>query len=269
MTRQHESWARLERELEAWRHAGRRASLWWRDDDATAPGGALDRLLGLAERLGLPLSLAVVPADAAPALAARLAGSDATIDVLQHGWAHANHAAPGAKKSELGPERPLELRLDELTRGRQRLRELFGPRALPVLVPPWNRLADDLPARLAGIGLHGLSTFGPRPRDARLPARVNCHLDILRWRPRRGFVGEAAALGSLCDHLAARRTGAADPGEPTGIMSHHLVHDAPAWRFLEQLLTFLAGRPEALFLSARQAFGARPGPAREAAGAAS
>ena len=35
----------LSRELARWRAAGRRARLWWRDDDARAPGPELERLL--------------------------------------------------------------------------------------------------------------------------------------------------------------------------------------------------------------------------------
>ena len=52
-------WA-FRRELHLWRVAGRRLGLWWRDDDARAADPALERLLGLASRHGLPLTLAVI-----------------------------------------------------------------------------------------------------------------------------------------------------------------------------------------------------------------
>ena len=65
------------------------------------------------------------------------------VSVLHHGWCHANHAAdfPGSgKKSEYPAERhPVDV-ADELDEGRQRLRSLFGARALRIFVPPWNRL---------------------------------------------------------------------------------------------------------------------------------
>ena len=43
-------WQALAGELDRWQRAGRRADFWWRDDDAVAPGLALERLLGLARR---------------------------------------------------------------------------------------------------------------------------------------------------------------------------------------------------------------------------
>ena len=62
------------------------------------------------------------------------------VGVLQHGWRHANHARGGKKEREYPAERhPVDV-ADELEEGRQRLRSLFGPRVLPVFVPPWNLL---------------------------------------------------------------------------------------------------------------------------------
>ena len=45
-------WSDLEAELEAWRCRGRRATFWWRDDDAVEATPALERLLGLADGSG-------------------------------------------------------------------------------------------------------------------------------------------------------------------------------------------------------------------------
>src|SRR5205807_523163 len=117
-----------------------RASFWWRDDDAAAPTAALDRLLGLGSQ---PLALAVIPANLDPALPGRLDGhrmDGRRIDVLQHGFAHRNHEPPDRKKAELGAARPPGAVLDELRAGWSRLAAAFGDRALPVLVPPWNRI---------------------------------------------------------------------------------------------------------------------------------
>ena len=159
---------------------GRTLDFWWRDDDAENATPALDRLLALADRYALPLALAVVPKGATPALAERL-GSEPRVAVLQHGWQHRNHAAAGEKKIELGGERPLTETLDELRRGRERLKSLFPRQFLPVLVPPWNRIAGPVRAALGDVGLPGLSTFGPAPAGDL--HQVNVHLDIFEWRP--------------------------------------------------------------------------------------
>src|SRR3546814_3370640 len=75
--------------------------------------------------------------------------------VLQHGFAHRSHPGAGEKKAALGAQRPGEVVLDELRRGGALLRALFeGGRVaiLPVLVPPWNRIAPPVVAGLRAIG---------------------------------------------------------------------------------------------------------------------
>jgi hypothetical protein len=233
-------WSGLDRELDVWADAGQAATLWWRDDDAVAPTGQLDRLLAQAEGTGgrsVPICLAVIPALARPELAAAIAGRG-MVDILQHGYAHLNHAPSDEKKVELGGHRPVAEVLTELAAGRERMAELFGPAAMAVLVPPWNRIAPAIAAALPTIGLGAISTFGPRPRAGPGPEilEVNTHIDIMDWHDSRRFLGEAAALDQATRHLAARRQGGCDPSEPTGLLTHHLVHDEPAWRFVHDFL---------------------------------
>ena len=75
------SWQALADEAARWRDAGRPAELWWRDDDAVDAGPSLDRLLAIVRDTQTPLALAVVPAHATSALAARLA-DEPGVDVL-------------------------------------------------------------------------------------------------------------------------------------------------------------------------------------------
>lgn len=255
-------WGDLDRELEAWGRADETATLWWRDDDAVAPTPELDRLLeqaALAADRPLPLSLAVIPARATSALAQRLAQCP-HVAVLQHGYAHANHAPEAAKKMELGPHRPIASVLAELQTGRKRLADLFDNRVLPALVPPWNRIDAAVTRRLPEIGIAGLSTYGPRPAREAAPGvgQVNTHVDILAWRGARGFIGETAALDLLIRHLGQRRRREVDPSEPTGLLTHHLVHDEAAWRFLTTLLPRTAGDPRARWLAGGDVFGHGP-----------
>lgn len=232
-----DGWRALGAELELWAGTGRVATFWWRDDDAVRPTPALERLLALAAGTGTPLCLAVVPAPAGRPLADRVRDI-AGLTVAQHGFAHQNHAPPPAKKSELGADRPLDIRLDELRRGRDRLEHLFGPTFQAVLVPPWNRIGADLVPRLRDAGYHGLSTHGPGPavRPAGAPRQVNSHADPVDWHSGRGFIGAQTALDRLCGHLRLRREGRIDQGEPTGLLTHHLVMDRATWDFVERLL---------------------------------
>src|SRR6202165_821517 len=134
-------WPDLMAEFDRWEEAGKIATLWWRDDDAVRPTARLGRLLSIAS--GVPVSLAVIPADAQQELAQWLAqyrrsAPEASVAVLQHGWRHLNHSG-GEKKSEFPAGRPRPEVASELASGRARLSDLFGTRAQPVLVPPWHR----------------------------------------------------------------------------------------------------------------------------------
>ncbi len=252
-------WRALDEELARWAGLGRVATLWWRDDDATDATQALDRLLALRARYDVGLALAVIPEQATDALAARLGEDGATV-VLQHGYAHQNHAASGEKKMELGPHRPAMLVLGELGTGWMALERLFSGRALPVMVPPWNRIAPALVPTLPEIGLRGLSTHGPRKRVEPVPGlrQVNTHLDPVDWRGGRGFVGEAAALEGLTRSLAIRRQSGLESvigGEPTGLLTHHLVQDEVVWAFIDRLFARLRAHSGVRILTPREVFG--------------
>jgi hypothetical protein len=254
------AWARLDAELAAWRAAGRTATLWWRDDDAGDALVPLLRLLALSELAEVPLVLAAVPAAVTKDLAEAVASRRFTT-VVQHGYAHANHAPAGAKKAELGPERPAAVVVAELAAGWQALERHFGARFFPALVPPWNRMAPYLPPYLAEMRYRGVSQFGPRARarPAGALVQVNTHTDIVHWkdvRPR--FAGAVKSLDGLTEHLAARRSGGADPDEPTGILTHHLAHDVGCWRFLDRLVLHLRDHPAVAFLPAEAVFAAPP-----------
>ncbi|MFQ5971916.1 MAG: polysaccharide deacetylase family protein [Alphaproteobacteria bacterium] len=243
-------------ELDLWGEAGVEATFWWRDDDATAPSPALDRLLALQRRYGTPLALAVVPRYPAPALAERLAAHDpagARVVVLQHGYAHQNHAGEGEKAIELGAHRPAAHVVAELAVGRENLSAFPG--ALPILVPPWNRIAPHLLPLLPELGFSGLSTFGARASAEPVPGlgQTNTHIDPVDWRGSRGFLG--AALDMAVTHLGSRRQGLVDAAEPTGLLTHHLDHDATTWEFIETLLAIATEHPAARWLGAGEAFG--------------
>ena len=205
----------LEPELACWRRKGLIPRFWLRDDDATRPTPALDRLLGLVHTYDAPLLLAVIPADATEALARRI-GGERLVTPAVHGYAHRRHTPDGVPAMELGGKRPVSEILDDLRAGRERLLGLFGGRLSGILVPPWNRLSREVAARLHEAGFTALSTN-------------SWHEDgSSEW-----------ATGELLRRLEqARERG----GAPLGILSHHLVHDEQAWSTLEGLLRNLKER---------------------------
>ena len=252
-------WTELATELAHWQEAGRTATLWWRDDDAVSDSPALRQLIAVAQ---VPVGLAVIPAETQPDLPRLLAGDPAAarFAVLQHGFRHRNHEPAGRKKAELGSARPAASVLVELAEGWAMLQRSFGARALPVLTPPWNRIDVAVIAGLPQQGLRGITTYLPR-RAAEPVAglrQVNTHVDIIDWHGGRCFLGTEAVLALLLRHLRARRLGEADIAEPTGLLTHHLVHDAASWAFLQRLQDWLSRHPVIRWLPPAAVFGLAP-----------
>lgn len=239
-------WQPVIEALDRWTMAGLKAPFWLRDDDAIEPSPALDRLTALAARFKVPIALAIIPAATGKALAAKLQ-SELRIAPIVHGWAHRNHAPDDEKKQEFGPHRPVSEMHVELTRGLHKLKALYGARLVPMFVPPWNRMAPQVAERLGSIGYTAFSTFGLASAvraNGSIP-EINTHIDLIDFRGTR----RCRDHGLLAGSVAATLSHSLDHGRyAVGILSHHLIHDAAAFDFLEGLLSIAGGH---LWLSPR------------------
>ncbi len=216
--------------------AGNRVQFWLRDDDAVEPTPALDNLLALTKAYSVPVMLAVIPEDTGTSLSERLA-DEPYARVAVHGWSHRNYAPPGEKKQELGRHRPAETVLGELQAGFAKLSWLHGSRFRPMLVPPWNRINDDLLPSLGSLGFASLSVFGLE-RSASPIHLVNTHVDLMDWRGTRGCRPAEVLFGELADWIVR------DDRPPViGVLTHHLVHDEAVWSFLDQLFEATSRHP--------------------------
>ncbi len=192
--------------------------VFFRDDDA---GWDDARLLALCDAFaahGLPLDLAVIPAELHPDLAAGLRRRP--VGLHQHGYAHANHQRAG-RKCEFGSDRPAAAQRADIAAGRERLQALLGDRLDPFFTPPWNRCTRDTAQALADLGFtllsreHRAEPFGLLPE---LPV----HLDVAR-------LGAA----ELDERFAALLGDGA-----VGLMFHHAAMEIP-----HELLALLASHP--------------------------
>ena len=260
-------WDPLFRELDAWAARSATAYLWLRDDDATKPTPALETLAQLTSNAGVPAVLAVIPALVEPELGGYVR-SKPLLDAAVHGYTHANHAPAGQKSEEFPIARGETVTREELSRGLDRLRQLLGPRALSLYVPPWNRISPTIAQLLPAAGYTGLSTFGKCRvlENASALIELNTHVDIIDWRGTRGGRDMAWLVGDLVSALrdiapatasidGSRTESSSSPiadatsigaheGEPLiGILTHHLVHDTAAWRFLEALFAATGAHP--------------------------
>ena len=240
-------WEDLTAELKLWSQMGRQASFWWRDDDAVQPSPPLERLLGLANDYRIPLALAVIPRKTGVDLASRLQNED-RVTVVQHGFAHINHAQGKGRASEFGPERSREIVCAELCKGWELLSALFADQALPWLTPPWNRIAEVFIPLLPGLGYQGLSGFAGEPCQHSL-AQLDVHCDVVKWRPAPHFRGEQRCLYQILSCLQRRRQGALE--WPIGLLTHHLDHDEACFAFVEQFFVLTQTHPAVRWMSLR------------------
>jgi len=168
------------------------------------------------------------------------------VEVAVHGWSHTNHAKADEKKQELGAHRPAEIVLGELAEGFRLLERRHPARFLPVLVPPWNRLHAGWATRLREVGFAALSVYGRAKEGGPIPL-LNTHVDIIDWHGTRGGRSAEELVAELVAELRDRFAG---NGEPIGVLSHHLVHDAAAWDFLSDLFAVTAHHPSVSWWSA-------------------
>ncbi|MCW0234697.1 MAG: polysaccharide deacetylase family protein [Ferrovibrio sp.] len=247
------AWRDLVGELDLWASAGRTACFWWRDDDAVATTPALDRLLALHRRSGVPLALAIIPARIEDSLIASL-HRQPNIAALQHGYAHHNHATPAEKKSEFPAGRPLAHRLADMRAGQVLMHQHFGDRLLPVFVPPWNRLAPDCLPEMTALGYGAVSAFQARSGYWAAPglAWLNTHIDPIDWHGADNHAAARRSLAAVCAHLSAMRE-KKQALEPLGLLTHHLRHDETIWAFTAEFLTTTLHHPAVRWLDARAA----------------
>ena len=252
-------WLDLKAELDQWGDAGLQAEFWWRDDDGARVTAQLERLLALSELMAVPVALSVVPSRATRELRT-VFKLPRLLFVLQHGIEHKNRGDSAEPEIELGGSLPRQSMLIGLAAGKARLDALYGRRALPVLVPPWNRAAPGLIPLLPQMGFKGISTWAPRKYAEAVDGvrQANVHVDLAGPSGAANFAGEARVLEGLATHLRLRRTRDADPSEPTGLLSHHASQNERCWNFLAELLEWTRNHPAAHWKSPEEVFNAAP-----------
>ena len=238
----------LNEELDQWSDAGLEAAVWWRDDDAGADGPQLNRLLEIATVAGAIVHLAAIPERMTQTGKTRILAADGA-RVIQHGFSHFDHAPPGEGSWELGSHRPILVTLGELAEGKARLERAFGDRFIPVVTPPWGRIAPEVAERLPDIGVHCVSLTTARAAKYRAPnlLEISICCDPINWRGGAHLATLEKPMRHFVEHLRHRRqcllSGKGDGDEPSGLLSHHLDHDAEIWAFVETLVSALSAHP--------------------------
>ena len=113
-------------------------------------------------------------------------------------------------------------------------------------------LAHELPHDVTWLHAHFIHTPASVARYASLATGLPWSCSAHEGRH---FLGIEDCLRLAVGHLAARREGRVDPSEPTGLLTHHLVHDEDAWSFLSAFLQRTKRHEAVHWMDARQLFG--------------
>jgi peptidoglycan/xylan/chitin deacetylase (PgdA/CDA1 family) len=223
-------------------NASRSIPFFFRNDDVGWEDARLFALLDLFNNHDIPIDLAVIPKAISQITAKRLC-KFGTVSIHQHGYAHLNHE-PVGRKCEFGESRSREQQLADITAGKQRLLDLFGPNTESIFTPPWNRCTAVTADCLREAGFTILS------RDVTAtPLSVAGLLELpvsVDWFARRKRVPlPPHEIGEL---LAA----AASESAPVGVMLHHAIMNEEERERLGELLKLLSSHSQARCVRMRE-----------------
>jgi hypothetical protein len=238
---------------------GQYPSFWWRDDDLVEMTPGLERLSERSLQYRVPCLLSTI----AERTSKKLSDLDHHGEILQfacHGLRHQNFERWRFRASEFGPSRSESDVANDLEAAWVAMKSVFGERALPIFVPPWNRFHPKHCEVLVKSKFRGLSSFaGNHPRI--VPAairRFDVHVDIMDWRSTPVVLDQDVIVARLS--RAFRKLSPSKlfrpnaPLKPIGILTHHRVMNDAAWSIMDELfesLFQLGVRPE----SPRRLFG--------------
>ena len=200
----------------------------------SAAYAGLDRLLGLADRIDAAIALAAIPARASLAAGAPARGDHA----LRPGpWLRPRQPCPAGREegrvrtaSRMSAVMEGEAR-EALQIARASLRRQSSCRSS--CRPGTGSRRHCVPA-LPRLGYVGLSTFRDRPAADRRPGPAGqhpCGSDRLARHAQPASIPPDRAPRPAPSSGA--RPAQADPDEPIGFLTHHLVHDEAIWAFCE------------------------------------
>ena len=119
----------------------------------------------------------------------------------------------------------------------------------------WVARAGLLPFALVSAGLFGCQGLQPPMLDrTELQSFPSTSPMAIRWKGEPRFRGVSQTLAMLIEHLWARRERTVDPGEATGVLTHHLDMDDQSWDFVVRLFEVFRDHPGVAIRSAEDLF---------------
>lgn len=210
-------------------------TLFFRADDIGIPSKNFSQMISLFQKYSTPLCLATVPTWLTEKRFAQLQKDTGNNNSLfcwhQHGWLHKNYENVG-KKHEFGTSRSKDAIKQNLSDGKERLKQILKNEFQPYFTPPWNRCSQETIASLIELDFKALSrSKGAQPETPGALPDIQVNVDL---HTRKETSQQEATTNILQELALALSSGQA------GIMLHHQRMNNLSFIFLETLLEVLS-----------------------------
>lgn len=145
------------------------------------------------------------------------------LDIVQHGWVHADHSPDAGTKYEFGPSRAYEAQREDIRQGMKKMRQAFGEHFTPAFVPPYHGYDERTIRVLHEEGFRVFSAGASRPGVKKHFLEMPAQVSFSRYEEgRRGIHHAMELVGNLARGIHRRPL--------TGVVTHHADFAAIASR---------------------------------------
>jgi hypothetical protein len=194
------------------------ARLFIRDDDVWTRDKKFRFFFDLAIDHNLPVVYAAIPGKMDKGLIRFLCRAKEKtpqlLDIVQHGWVHANHSLDKRTKYEFGPSRDYGSQHMDIKQGQRKMRQAFGEYFVPAFVPPYHGYDK---CTLQVLDEEGFRIFSARMRQAEIKKRfieMPAQVSFSRYDQGRTSIHNARDVVGILARGIERRP-------LSGVVTHH------------------------------------------------
>jgi predicted deacetylase len=205
----------------------RTARLFIRDDDVWTLDQSFRFFFDHAMERQIPVVYAVIPGKLEKAAARFLCRAKEKtphlLDIVQHGWMHANHSVRRGIKYEFGASRSLKEQREDISQGLKQMRAAFGKYFTPAFVPPYHGYDERT---LKALDQEGFGIFAAGNRRAAVKRRfleIPAHVSFTDYGQGKKDIRKAVDVTASLARGIYRRP-------VTGLVTHHADFKTAAGR---------------------------------------
>jgi len=194
------------------------ARLFIRNDDVWTLDRAFCFFFESAMERGIPVIHAVIPGKMDKGLIRFLCRAKKErphlLDIVQHGWVHANHSTDDTLKYEFGPSRDHETQQLDIRQGLKKMHQAFGEYFTSAFVPPYHGYDERTLQVLHEEGFEIFSAGTHRVEKAKRLINVPVQVSFTRYEEGKKGIREAKEMLALLARGVNRRA-------LSGVVTHH------------------------------------------------